>query len=201
MVRHTPENSNFGIPLLLGGRMTVTEDVVSYLSKMRGVVCVREMDDKISNAIKDIESKVKTRIDDDYVNVGYEIAMKKAHRVFVIFGEEFQYVKYSVVKLMSSDGTILGTTLSREEIPEYKKRDDVIWISEDFVVFPYVKGQGEEAFVLYPFEIKELDENIPGCKGAIGTSPTTSSDIYLKKIAGVGLTEKVYTIVVAFDEA
>ena len=180
--------------------MGVLEDVVEFVRGTTGVIDIMVMDDDTSMSVMDIEHSVKTRTDHDYQNVGYDIAMKKTYRICVFFSQGYLFEKRSVLKLMTSDGTIMGTNLRPEEIPEYRKRTDVIWISDDFVVFPNIVGKGEESFVLYPAEVPEISESAPGCIGPIIVSPTTSSDALLKKVSGIPLAGNVFTSIIAFDE-
>ena len=125
--------------------------------------------------------------------------MERKHRICVFYDDTYVFGFRSILKLMDSEGTVLGTNLRPDEIDEYRKRDDVIWVSEDFVVFPYIQGKGEESFVLLPFPIDEIEENVPGTSSVIGTSPTTSSDDVLKKRFGKPIVKGIYTLVVAFD--
>ncbi len=179
--------------------MTPTDDVIMYLRTVQGVLDVFEMDDWVSNSVWDVEKRVRTTLKTDYKNIGFDIAMKKHHRLCVFYDETYVFGKRSIVKLMTDDGTIMGTTLYPEEIPEYKGREDVIWISDDFVVFPYVVGKGDEAFVLYPFDIPEVEEHVSDAKNVIGTSPTAESDMVLKKKYNKPMAKGIYTVVVAFD--
>lgn len=180
--------------------MSIVDDVISYLRTFSEVIDAKEMDDDTSSSILEIEHSIKTRTNHDYQNVGYDIAMKKKHRICIFFKQGYLFEKRSVLKLMTSDGTIMGTNLLPDQIPEYRNRTDVIWISDDFVVFPNIVGKGEEAFVLYPSEIPELTEAVPGCTAAISVSPTTSSDAFLKKMNGYSITQDLYTSIIAFDD-
>ncbi len=179
--------------------MTLTDDVTAYMRTVEGVLDVFEMDDEISNDIWGVEKRVRTTLKTDYKNIGFDIAMKKHHRLCVFYGDTYVFGKRSIVKLVASDGTIMGTTLYPNQIPEYKNRDDVIWISDDFVVFPYVVGKGDEAFVLYPFDIPEVEEHVPEAKNVMGTSPTAESDMVLKKKYNKPMAKGIYTVVIAFD--
>lgn len=180
--------------------MTIIQNVIDYLLTVNGVLDAYEMDDEVSKSVFDVEKSVRTRTNNDYKNIGYDIAMERKHRICVFYDDTYIFGKRSILKLMTSDGTIMGTNLTPDEIPEYKKRDDVIWISEDFVVFPNIVGKGEEAFVLYPFEIHEVEENVPGTSFVIGTSPTTSSDEILKLKFNKPMVRGMYTMIVAFDD-
>lgn len=179
--------------------MSLITDMIEYLRTVEGVLDVYEMDDEISDNIWDIEKTVRTTIRDEYRNIGYDMAMERAHRVCVFHSDTYLFGKRSIVKLMASDGTIMGTSLHPEEIPSFKDREDVIWISEDFVVFPHVVGEGEESFVLHPIEIPEVSENVPESKRVIGTSPTMSSDTVLKSKYKKPNVAGIYTMVIAFD--
>ena len=90
--------------------------------------------------------------------------------------------------------------VSEDEIEEYKKKDNVLFVSEDFVVFTDKIGNGEESFVLLPFPIEEIEANVPGTSNVIGTSPTMSSDTELKRSFHKPMVKGMYTMIVAFDE-
>lgn len=180
--------------------MGVLEKVKEYVRSVNGVVDVIDIDDTMSQEIQNIERSIRTKSNHDYKNVGYDIAMKKRHMICVIFVGGYLFEKRAVLKLMTEDGTIMGTSLKPNEIEEYRDREDVIWISEDFVVFPNIVGKGEEAFVLYPFDIPEITEAVPECVAPIGVSPTPSADAYIKGKAGIPVTKELFTSIIAFDE-
>ena len=179
--------------------MSLVTDMLDYLRTVEGVIDVYEMDDEISNNIWDIEKSVRTTIRNEYKNVGFDIAMQRKHRMCVFYDDTYLFGKRSIVKLMSSDGTIMGTSLHPDEIPKYKDREDIIWISEDFIVFPEIVGKGEEAFVLYPIDVPEISEVLPESKNVIGTSPTMSSDLALKNRFQKENVSGIFTMVIAFD--
>ena len=179
--------------------MALMSDMLDYLRTVEGVLDVFEMDDEISNKIWDIEKSVRTTVRNEYKNVGYDFAMDRKHRVCVFYDDTYLFGKRSIVKLMSSDGTIMGTSLHPEEIESYKGRDVIIWISDDFIVFPNIVGKGEEAFVLYPIDIPEISEHVPESNRVIGTSPTLSSDTALKSRFEKPLIKGIFTMVIAFD--
>ncbi|MBO4552746.1 MAG: hypothetical protein J5673_06060 [Candidatus Methanomethylophilaceae archaeon] len=180
--------------------MSIVQKAIDYIRTVNGVLDAYEMDDEVSNAVSDVEKSVRTRTNHDYKNVGYDFAMERKHRICVFYDDTYIFGVRSVLKLMTSDGTIMGTNLTPDEIPEYRKRDDVLFVSEDFVVFTNIIGKGEEVFVLYPFEIHEIEENVPGTKNVIGSSPTTSSDDVLKQRFGKPAVKGMYTMIIAFDD-
>ena len=179
--------------------MDVTDGVLEYVKTVTGVLDAYVMDDEVSKAVLEIERSVRTQTNSDYKNLGYEEAIKRQFRVCIFYDDTYIFGKRSILKLMSSDGTIMGTNLSPDEIELYRGRDDVIWVSEDFIMFTDVVGKGDEAFVLLPFPIEEIEESVPGSRNVIGTSPTMSSDTELKRVFHKPMIRGVYTMIVAFD--
>ena len=180
--------------------MGIIQDVIDYLRTVEGVLDVYEIDGALSYDLWYMERSIKTRNGSGYKNVGYDEAMKRKNRVCIFYDETYIFGKRSILKLMASDGTVMGTNLMPDEIEEYKKRDNVIFVSEDFVVFTDKIGNGEESFVLLPFPIEEIEQNVPGSKNVIGTSPTMSSDTELKRKFNKPMVRGMYTMIVAFDE-
>ncbi len=179
--------------------MDTVRCVIDYLRTVKGVLDVFEMDDGVSRDVWDTEKAVRTKMDTGYRNDGYNVAMERAHRVCVFYDQTYIFGKRSILKLMTSDGTVMGTNVMPSEMDEFRARDDVLWVSEDFVVFPDVVGSGEEAFVLLPFPMEEVEQNVPGVSSAIGSSPTPSSDKILKKRFGKPQVLGLNTMIIAFD--
>ncbi|MCQ2056235.1 MAG: hypothetical protein MJY64_02035 [archaeon] len=180
--------------------MNVLERVVDYVSSITGVIKVTVLDKETSLEIRDIERSVRTRTNHTYKNVGYDMAMDKKYRLCVFFVKGYIFEKRTILKLVTEDGTIMGTTITSDQSEEYRGRDDVILVSDDFAVFPNVIGKGEESFVLYPFDIPEIEKNVAGCKKPIGVSPTPSTDAFIKTRNGMSLTDRIFTSIIAFDD-
>ena len=179
--------------------MGFVQDVMDYVRTVDGVLEVHEMDDDISKKVWDIERSIKTRIEDKYKNVGYDAAMERQHRICIFYDDTYIFGLRSILKLMDSEGNILGTNLAPGEEEKYRDKDNVIWVSDDFIVFTDVVGKGEELFVLLPFDIPQIEDAVPGVHSVIGTSPTTSSDEALKMKFDKPPARGVYTMIVAFD--
>ena len=180
--------------------MGIVDRVMDFLRSVPGVVSVFIMDDDITDEIDHVERSICTRSNHDYRNIGYDEAKTKDYRICVLHSQDHFFHKIPLVKLITTDGTVLGTTLCPEDVPKYKEKNNVLWLSDDFVVFTDAVGKGKEEFVVTSFDVPEITEAIPGCKGAIGISPTMSSDILLKSKVGISPTNSIYSTIVAFDE-
>lgn len=180
--------------------MSLLNDAIEYMSRQKGVINVFEMDDTVSADIDAIEKSIKTRTNHDYVSIGYDYALERKHRLCILFTDDFRRDFRTRLQLTTTDGTILGTNVYPEELDEYSKREDVIFVSDDFVVFPEIHGEGEERFILYPFDFTELQDAVPGTSNSIGFFPTPSSDHYLKELTNTPESQFIFSTIIAFDD-
>ncbi len=145
------------------------------------------------------ERRVKTQTLSEYDNIGFEELSKRRNRICIFMDDRFVFRKHSLLKMLDSRDNVIGTSVPEEDMEAYRARDDVIWISKDFVMFMNEEAFGQERFVLYPYEFPELSDEIEGCLNAVGTSPAPSSDILLKTMAGMPLNTRLYTFILGFD--
>ncbi len=179
--------------------MGVVDDVMEYLRSIPGVKSVFPMDDDLVKEIDSIERCIRTGTGHDYKNIGFDDVKGKRFKICVLHTHDYFFYKRALVKLRTTDGTILGTSVNPHEMPAFKRMDNVIWLSDDFVVFTDRVGHGTEEFVTTSFDIPEISMEVPGCKGVIGASPTMSSDMLLKSKVGIPSTNEIYSTVVGFD--
>ncbi len=173
------------------------EQAMDFFSTVEGIHSTWGLSDEEVRKILEIEGSVLTQNNQEYENVGCKVVAEKEHRFCAFYTDEFQHEYHPRVVLTCDDGTIMGKTIFPEEMEEYRGRTDVIWVSEDFVVFPETVGTGEERFVLYPFEIPQLIRS--GFEGAIGASPTVISDTYLKGLHNLPVGTRLFSLIIGFD--
>ncbi|MBR4216450.1 MAG: hypothetical protein IKR87_01815, partial [Candidatus Methanomethylophilaceae archaeon] len=81
---------------------------------------------------------------------------------------------------------------------KYTSREDVVWLSDGFVLFPTVAASGGEQFVMPPVSFPELNES-NGCKDVISCSPAPTSDLMIKTHYGLVDNPKLASVLVAFN--
>ncbi len=177
--------------------MDVIGRVIDYFHSLKGVVGVNLMDEFISNKIAEIEDGIVTQTGNDYHNIGYTEVMKRKYRVVIFTDSSMEHDKGCPMELVSSDGTVLGKMVMDDEIEEYRNRNDLVWISDDFVMYLNVAASGDESFVLYPFTYEEIHPL--GCFDAVGCYPAPESDVRLKEKYNHPITDKIFTMIVGFN--
>ena len=178
--------------------MDPQDAVIEKLKCTHGIVHAIQMDSDISNTIAAEEESVRSMTGIDVVNKAYRMAMEKDVRICIFCDKTLPREETSTMLLEDSLGNVMGAMLPPCKIHEYKDRSDVIWVSDDFIIFPEVQGVGKERFVLLPMHYDGLDED-DGCCDVVMCSPAPSSDAILKRYYGRNVSEKTSTLVIAYN--
>jgi len=154
---------------------------LDIVRNIRGVVHAFYLDVDVLRQMRDEESKV-TAIGGNIgvTNEGFIQAIEHEHVIAIIKDPRFRPPPEPTMELHSSDGKVLGIEVFPFNADEYLKRDDVVWLSDSFVMFPDVNGRGEERFVMPPVSFPELNPT-NGCKDVISCSPAPTCDLLLRK--------------------
>lgn len=179
--------------------MTATDDAIRLLKKMEGILDAFELDQSFSDKIQNIEKSITSETGEEVYNEAYEVVMTKKKRICVVYDDNsYHHIKRSaVIELRSPEGELIGTEVLPEQMDELKKRDDVIWVSKDFVMF-VDKANGPSRFVLPPMKFYEF-ENVKGFEDAIWSSPSPPSSEILKARCGLERRPKTSTMIIGFD--
>ncbi len=181
--------------------MSLFDDAVNHIKTVKGVVDAYIMDDEFSNRILEEERSVVSITKMDVINNAYEDVMKRHHRIAIIFeNHNFEYNRdVASIWMVNSKGDVVGKSLdSQEEIDEYKKDEDNVWVSSNFVIFDLDNVDGGEKFIVPPASFNFLNK-LPGYSDAIFASPSTTSDMMLKQKVGSSLSTETSTIVIGFN--
>ena len=158
--------------------MGIPEDVTDYFERRTGVLKVRRLSDRDFSDIWGIEMKVRTQTQSDYENLGFKEISKRGHRICLFVDDSFTIGSIARVTMVDSRDNILGITVYESEKEQYEGREDVIWLSKDFAMFTGVEAVGRERFVLSPFDMTYLTEEVDGCRNAVGGPHAQGDDGY-----------------------
>ncbi|MDD4244938.1 MAG: hypothetical protein PHI62_02055 [Candidatus Methanomethylophilaceae archaeon] len=173
---------------------------LNILKELRGVVKVFYLDQEILRKIKEEEATVKATGDIAVQNKGFEEALKRKRIACIVKNTRFRLPPEPTVVLLSTDGKLMGVEVFPQTAKEYQDREDVVWLSDGFVVFTdIVPGEGEnEVFVMPPVSFPELNES-NGCANVVSCSPAPTCDKMIREYAGMEDDPRLASILVAFD--
>ena len=173
---------------------------LSIIKGMRGVVDAFYLDRDILEKVRQEEATVKAVGTVDVINEGFNQALKREKVICIVKDPRFRPPPEPTVTLMSGDGKLMGVEVFPETAKKYLGREDVIWLSDGFVVFPEVApGDGYgEAFIMPPVSFPELNES-NGCKDVVSCSPAPTCDKMIRQWHGMEDNGKLASILVAFN--
>lgn len=169
------------------------------IQNMRGVRKAFYLDREILEKLREEESTVRSTLDIMVVNEGFNEALTKDRVICIVKDPRFRPPPEPTVILRGDDGCLMGIEVFPHTAKEYEGREDIIWLSDGFVVFPDVKAANKENFVMPPVSFPELNES-NGCRDVVSCSPSPTSDMMIKKHYDLDDDPKLATILVAYNE-
>jgi len=180
--------------------MSIEEDILKRLKSIDGIIDAFVMSQEDIDKTRELEIQAEKNKAAggmmDFINEGVWEVLSKGSLFLIFIDESFSDRKYgeSLTLMKDPSGNILGKLLSKEEIPEYRKRDDVLFMGEEFVIFTNVKTQGKPYFVIPAQEIEELKD-----LKAISASLCVPTDLFFKEKYNIS-GEKLGTVIIGLDK-
>jgi len=180
--------------------MTDDDLPLRIVEKLRGVVSAFYLDKDILDEVKKEESTVRASGDITVINEGFNQALTRDRVICIVKDPRFRPPPEPTVKLVSTDGKVMGIEVFPETAKEYQDRNDIVWLSDGFVVFTDIMpGKGEdEKFIMPPVSFPELNES-NGCKNVVSCSPAPTCDKMIRQWHGLEDNGKLASILVAYD--
>lgn len=184
----------------------IVERAEKTIRKLKGVIDVRTLSKEDKETLLDIELAKRSDII-PVVNEGIKVCLRNEYCLCILKNKEFRNPPAPTVLLVTDKGRLLGQELvSPEDKKKFQGREDVFFISDDFVLFPSKISSSKdetykekEIFLLPPVPFPEL-EVVDGICDVISASPSPWGDIYLRKKYGWPDDPKFATILVGFSQ-
>lgn len=174
------------------------DEQLEIVRHLRGVVHAFYLDREILEQVREEEKKVRAMGNIAVDNVGFTEALERECVICIIKDPRFRPPAEPTVILQSGNGEILGEEVFPFTAQKYADKQDVVWLSDGFVMFPTVKADGGEAFIMPPVTFPELNSS-NGCKDVISCSPAPSCDLMIRSYYGLEDNPKLASVLVAFN--
>ncbi|MBR2255684.1 MAG: hypothetical protein IJ856_07775 [Candidatus Methanomethylophilaceae archaeon] len=166
---------------------------------LRGVVHAFYLEGDILEKIIEEEAKVRAVGNIEVDNQGVAEALTREKIICIIKDPRFRPPPEPTVLLKSTTGKILGEEVFPFTAKKYEGRDDVLWLSDGFVLFPQVQAEGDETFVMPPVSFPELNES-NGCKDVVSCSPAPTCDRMIRESVGLADDARLASVIVAYNK-
>ncbi len=172
---------------------------LEIVRNLKGVVHAFYLDKTVLQMMKEEEDKVTAiggNINVD--NRGFQEALVREHVIAIIKDPRFRPPPAPTVILLSNKEEVMGLEVFPFTAKEYLARDDVVWLSDAFVLFPDVEANGGEKFVMPPIAFPELNDS-NGCKDVISCSPAPTCDLLMKNYYELVDDPKLASVLIGFN--
>jgi len=178
--------------------MAETDKQLEIVRNLRGVIHAFYLDKEILQQMRDEEAKVRAAGDITVDNQGFAQALTRESVICIIKDPRFRPPPEPTVLLLSDSGDVMGTEVFPWTAKDYMNRDDVVWLSDAFVLFPHIKVEGGERFIMPPVSFPELNET-NGCKDVISCSPAPTCDLMMRKHMKYDDDAKLASVLIGFN--
>jgi hypothetical protein len=179
--------------------MVTIDEVVDYVSKMEGSRHVFPLLDEAKENLIRIEEGVKASFGINCCNKGVMQCLARQNIIVIIKDSRFRPPPEPTVLLVADEDMIIGMEIFPDQKAQYLDREDVIFLSDEFVLFPNLRPKNRECFVMPPVSFPEV-EMMPGTKNVVSCSPSPPGDMYVRSLHGLPDDPKLASILLGYDD-
>lgn len=181
--------------------MAKVQEVIDLLKGMKGSVHVFKLDDQSRRKLVEIESEVKATLGISCMNQGVEECLERQHVIVVIKDSRFRPPPEPTVLLVADQGElVLGREIFPHERGEYEGKANVVFLSQDFIVFTDRMPRSRECFLMPPVPFPEVAE-LPEVSDVVSCSPSPPADMYVRAVHGLPDDPKLASILIGFNNS
>lgn len=126
------------------------ERIIESLKKHKGVLKVEPIDDDFIEEIKNEDLSVKTSFGMPIDNQALHHCFSKDFALCIYADFSFEHCTESTMMMKDIKGNIIGHDVAENQISKYKDNEDLIWISDNFVIYTNVDMDKDMRFVMMP---------------------------------------------------
>jgi hypothetical protein len=180
--------------------MVTIDEVMDFISRMAGSRHVFPLKAETKGDLIRIEESVKATFGINCSNQGVMDCLARENIIVIIKDSRFRPPPEPTVLLMADEGMIIGKEIFPEQKKEYLEKENVVFLSDEFILFLDRKPKSKEYFVMPPVSFPEV-EKMPGTKNVVSCSPSPPGDMFVRSLHGLPDDPKLASILVGYDDA
>lgn len=172
--------------------------ISNTLAHLNGVSAFSFLNDDIFNEICDSERGVIVSGGMEYDNRALDACYQKDALMCIFCDGLVEEQKEISMVMMDDFGNITGNDVPLCMMDEYRGRKDVIWLSENFVLYTKAKQLSESRIVMLPRRFHAFS-NLEGISDPICFYPNITSDVILKNRFLDKCDPNMCSLIIGFD--
>lgn len=160
--------------------------LIDRLSCTQGVTGAALIPDDVWDRVCTEESQVKAAGGSmDVENIGLDECCQRELRICIMTDPNFEFDDDGYMSMLDEEDHILGHTIRLFQSEEYSTKPNIVFLSDDFILYTDVPVVGKQRFVMSSIPYRGEDDWIPGEASSILWFPCpTSSDILSEFMGG-----------------
>ncbi len=156
-----------------------TEDILARLRKEKGILRAEVLPDELLEEIEREESTVTAAMGNmPVINSGLTECISRDVRVCMFEDDYAWHPSATSMRMINGNGETVGHDIPMDKISEWQLRSDVLFLSEDFVIYPEIDMGGTTSMEMLAVEYFGEGGWIPEWQHPVIWYPSsTSSDI------------------------
>ncbi len=174
------------------------EHIIETLKKHKGVQKVEPLDNDIIDKIKEEDLSVGTSFGMAIDNQALYDCFSKDFVLCVYANYSFQHSVNSTMMMKDSNGNVVGHDISEVQIKEYQDKEDLVWLSDNFVLYPNVDMNEDLRLVMMPQEYRGFSYE-DGVSEATIFYPMPSTDCMIRNKYGDLMDPQIATLIMGIN--
>jgi hypothetical protein len=133
-----------------------------------------------------------------FVNRALEEVRKRTAAVCMFCDGALERPVDHIMVMEDSRGNVVGHDVPACKMDDFKDNPDIVWLCDDFAMFPYKAVTHEIMMVMLPQKTRTVGES-EGVKDAIILYPATTTDLMLREHFGIPGDAKLASAIIAFN--
>ncbi|MCQ2078573.1 MAG: hypothetical protein MJZ38_00730 [archaeon] len=179
------------------GKQEVLENALQICKGLTGVREAFLLDDNVRKAMLDEEATVMGAGNTAVDNQGVKEAFTRQYIIGIVKDPRFRPPPEPTI-LMMCDDVVVGKEIFPWTMNEVEGNENVIWLSDGFVVFTDRIQEKPAKFVMPPVSFPEINPS-NGCKDVVSCSPAPTTDLLMRKYHGLNDDAKLASVLIGFN--
>lgn len=175
-----------------------SERIAATLKKHKGVLKVEIPEEDFLLVLEDEDMDMDTSFGMPIDNRAIKDCLSRDLVLCVYADMSFEKPSCRTMMMTDSKGNIVGHDVAESQMEEYRSRTDIVWLSDDFVLYPNAGMTDDMTFVMLPQEYRGFSET-DGVSEAVICYPATTTDCLIKQKYGDPMDSMVATLLMGIS--
>ena len=177
------------------------ERVLAKLRSIDRVVVACPIDEKAAQEYFDRDEDANENASMPIDNEGLRESRTRQLHICIAYHGDMPVIDQHMLEMRNAEGQVLGFDVPVKDRAQYERRDDIVWLSDDFLLLPNVGMGSDVKMVMLAQHLVEVGP-ADGAADLVMIVPTTPVDVVMRQKYGIDQdVQRIATSIVSFNPA